>query len=163
LDGGVAALLAAWPSAKRERATLGVGYRYGGPIANGDIGGSQEHRFWAEGTFRLLLPAAILASDRNRFEARHLSGDWSWRYRNQLELARSFRTGALRLVPLVRAEVFYDSRYDAWSRLRLEAGVQAEGLAAERSMIELYLVRQDDDRSKTSPINGVGITLAFYF
>jgi hypothetical protein len=148
--------------AKRERATLGVGYRYGGPIADGDIGGSPEHRFLAEGTFRLLLPAAILASDRNRFEARHLSGNWSWRYRNQIELARSFAAGALRLVPLLRAEVFYDSRYDAWSRLRLEAGVQVEGLAGDRSMVELYFVRQDDDRSQTSPINGVGITLAFY-
>jgi hypothetical protein len=149
--------------ARQERATLGIGYRYGGPIAAGDIGGSQEQRILVEGTFRLLLPAAILATDRNRFEARRLDGDWSWRYRNRLELARSFDARSLRVVPLARAEVFYDSRYDAWPRLRLEAGTEIEELVGHRSMIEVYLFRQLDDRSQTSPVNGVGITLAVYY
>src|SRR5262252_4797466 len=62
---------------KRERATLAVGYRYLGTLAEDGFGSFRENRFLAEATFRLLLPADILASDRNRIEGRLRNGDWS--------------------------------------------------------------------------------------
>jgi hypothetical protein len=149
---------------KQDRATLAVGYRYGAPIAEGSRGGgTTENRLFAEGTFRVLLPGEILASDRNRFEARDLDGAWSWRYRNRLELVRGFDAGPLRLAPLLNGEAFYDSRDDDWSRLRAEAGVEVERLVGERSMLELFVARQRDERAgSTSFIDALGITLELY-
>jgi hypothetical protein len=148
---------------KQDRATLAIGYRYGAPIGDGANGASIENRLLAEATFRLLLPWAILASDRNRFEARDLDGAWSWRYRNRLELVRGFDAGPLRLGPVLNGEASYDSRYDAWSRLRAEAGVELEHLLGERSMLELFVARERDEHAgSTSFIDALGITLELY-
>jgi hypothetical protein len=149
-------------TAKKEHATLALGVLYGAPIDEGTLGGSQEARATAGATFRLLLPAGVLASDRNRGEGRRLDGEWSLRYRNRLELERTFGVGSARLVPFVNAEVFFDSRYDAWSRLRLEAGFDLEELVSHRSVIELYLLRQDDSRSQPSTVDGIGVVLKLY-
>jgi len=147
---------------ERERATLAVGFRYGGPIAEETVGGARQGRLLAEATFRLLLPGEVLASDRNRIEARDIDGGWSWRYRNRVQIIRGFDAGFVRLAPLASAEVFYDSRSDAWTRLRVEAGVDLEELGLKRSVIELYLVRQFDDRSASSDVLGAGATFAIY-
>jgi hypothetical protein len=144
---------------KKERATLGLGYRGGAPIVEGDKGGVREHRFLAEATFRVLFPATILASDRNRFEARWLDGDWSWRYRNRLRVERGFDAGAARLIPFASGELFYDSRSDGWSRLRVEAGLDIEELTGRRSVIELYVARQFD---ASGSFNALGLTFELY-
>jgi hypothetical protein len=147
---------------KKERATLAIGYRSGTPIAEGSLGGAQENRLLGEATFRLVLPGSILVSDRNRLEGRQLDGDWSWRYRNRLMLERGFNAGRVRLAPFASAELFYDSRYHAWNRLRAEAGVDIEELAGRGSVIELYLVRQLDDHARASPINAVGVSFQLH-
>jgi len=142
---------------RRERATLAAGYRYAGTLAEGDFKAFQENRLLAEVTTRLLLPGEVLASDRNRFEGRRIDGDWSWRYRNKFELVRGFDLGSVRAGPLASVEVFFDSRYDAWTRLRIEAGADVEDLVAPKTVLEVYYLRQYDSRSQPSLINGVGV------
>jgi hypothetical protein len=148
---------------KRERATLAVGYRHLATIVADGAPSFQENRFLAEATFRLLLPSEILASDRNRFEGRLRDGDWSWRYRNRVQLDRRYDVGELRLGPMANVEIFYDSRFDDVTRVRVEVGGDIEDLLGPETVLEVYLLRQYDLRTEPKLIDGLGVTVEIYW
>jgi hypothetical protein len=147
----------------RERATLAVGYRRLGVFVADDESEPRENRFLVEATFRLLLPDEILASDRNRFEGRLLDGDWSWRYRNRLQLDRRYDVGSLHVGPTANVEIFYDSRSNDVARVRVEVGGAVEELLGPETVLEVYLLRQYDFRMEPTLINGLGITVEIYW
>jgi hypothetical protein len=148
---------------KRERATLDVGYRRLGTFVADDESEPRENRFLAAVTFRLLLPDEILASDRNRFEGRDLDGEWSWRYRNRLQLDRRYDVGALHVDPTANVEIFYDSREGDVARVRVEVGGDVEELLGPETVLEVYLLRQYDFHKQPTLINGLGITVEIYW
>jgi hypothetical protein len=148
---------------KRERATLAIGYRRLGIFVADDENERRENRFLVEATFRLLLPDQILASDRNRFEGRLLDGEWSWRYRNRLQLDRRYDVGSLHVGPTANVELFYDSRFDAVSRVRVEVGGDVEEFLGPETVLEVYLLRQYDFHTEPTLINGLGITVEIYW
>ena len=155
-----------------KHVVLRTGYRFGTSVGDTDSP-YKEHRLLTEQTLRKLLPANLLLSDRNREDFRFIDGDFSFRYRNRVTIEREFHLFKKRTItPYVSGELFYDTRYSAWNRNRLTAGVQTslkrgplmKMLMPKRQIIlDLYYTRQNDSRSSTQHVNALGAALALYF
>jgi hypothetical protein len=151
---------------------LRVGYRFGTSVGETDSP-YKEHRILTEQTLRKLLPGDLLLSDRNREDFRFVNGDFSFRYRNRVTIEREVHLFKGRTItPYASAEIFYDTRYNTWNRKRFAVGFQQSlrrgplrrMLLPERQVIlDLYYMRQNDSRSETQHVNGIGAALAFYF
>jgi hypothetical protein len=89
-----------------------VGYRY----LNSFSGDPDEHRVVLEATPRYPLKGGVLVSNRGRVDARFIDGEYSWRFCSRLSVEREFSIGPVRMNPYARGELFYDSRFDKWSR-----------------------------------------------
>jgi hypothetical protein len=63
--------------------------------------------------------------------------------------------------PYINGEVFYDTRYGAWSQNRYSAGVQVP--AGARIVLETYFLRQNQSYSTSLHVNVIGIKFRFYF
>ena len=155
-----------------EHIILRTGYRFGTSLGKTDDP-FKEHRLLTEQTLRKLIPGELLLSDRNREDFRFVNGDFSFRYRNRVTIEREFHLFKQRTItPYVSGEIFYDTRYDIWNRNRLAAGLQTSLrrgpirkmlLPKSQVILDLYYMRQNDSRSETQHVNGVGAALAFYF
>jgi len=155
-----------------DHVILRAGYRYGTSVGDSDDP-FEEHRLLTEQTLRKMLPGELLLSDRNREDFRFVNGDFSFRYRNRVTIEREFHLFKQRTItPYVSGEIFYDTRYDIWNRNRFAVGIQQSlrrgplrrMLLPERQVIlDLYYMRQNDSRSETQHVNGIGAALAFYF
>ena len=155
-----------------DHVILRAGYRYGTSVGDSDDP-FKEHRLLTEQTLRKMLPGELLLSDRNREDFRFVNGDFSFRYRNRVTIEREFHLFKQRTItPYVSGEIFYDTRYDIWNRNRFAVGIQQSlrrgplrrMLLPERQVIlDLYYMRQNDSRSETQHVNGIGAALAFYF
>jgi hypothetical protein len=154
-----------------KHVVLRTGYRFGTSVGDAD-NPYKEHRFLTEQTLRKMLPGSLLLSDRNRQDFRFINGDFSFRYRNRVTIEREFQFRKRTITPYVSGEIFYDTRYSAWNRNRLAAGVQTslrrgplrKMLLPKRQVIlDLYYMRQNDSRSATAHVNALGAALAFYF
>lgn len=151
---------------------LRAGYRYGTSAGDSDDP-FKEHRLITEQTLRKMLPGALLLSDRNREDFRFVSGAFSFRYRNRVTIEREVHVLKGRTItPYISAEIFYDTRYNAWNRNRFAIGFQQslrrgpmrKMLMPKRQVIlDLYYMRQNDSRSDIQHVNGIGAALAFYF
>jgi len=149
-----------------------TGYRYGTSVGDSDDSFT-EHRLLTEQTLRKMLPGELLLSDRNREDFRFVDGDFSFRYRNRVTIEREVHLFKGRTItPYVSGEIFYDTRYNAWNRNRFTVGFQQSlrrgplrrMLLPERQIIlDFYYMRQNDSRSETQHVNGIGAALAFYF
>jgi len=141
--------------------SFSAGYRYITSLGDSSSP-SLERRWLVEVTPRYLLPWQLVISNRNRGEMRFISGQaFSTRYRNRLQLERDFEAGPLVVTPYIDGEIFYDTRYDAWNRIRYRAGVQIP--AGDHVVLETYYLRQHDTRSSTPHTNGIGFTLNLYY
>jgi Protein of unknown function (DUF2490) len=137
-----------------------AGYRY--ITSLGDSSPSLERRWLVELTSRYLLPWQVVINDRSRGEMRFISGQaFSTRYRNRLQLERDFEAGPLVVTPYIDGELFYDTRSDAWNRVRYRAGAQIP--AGDHVVLETYYLRQHDTRSSPPHTNGIGFTLNLYY
>lgn len=137
-----------------------AGFRYISSLANG--ASYLEHRWIVDCTPRFPLPGNVVISDRSRGEMRFISGKpFSTRYRNELQLERDFAIGHIVYTPYINAEVFYDTRYDAWSQNRYSAGVQIP--AGAHLVLESYFLRQNQSRSTPAHVNAFGLRFRFYF
>lgn len=155
-----------------KHVVLRAGYRFGTSLGDSDSP-YKEHRLITEQTLRKLLPGNLLLSDRNREDFRFVDGDFSFRYRNRVTIEREFHLFKKRTItPYVAGEIYYDTRFDAWNRNRLTAGVQTslrpgpimKMLLPKRQIIlDLYYTRQNDSRSSTQHVNALGVALALYF
>jgi uncharacterized protein DUF2490 len=149
-----------------------AGYRFGTSVGEG---GSpfKEHRMLTEQTLRKLLSGDLLLSDRNREDFRFVSGDFSFRYRNRVRIEREVHLLKERTItPYVSAEIFYDTRYNAWNRNRFAVGFQQSLrrgplrrllLPKRQVILDLYYMWQNDSRSEIRRVNAIGAALEFYF
>ena len=97
---------------------------------------------------------------RLRYEHRDIEGAQSWRFRVRLGMEKESAWGGHDVVPYVHAEAFYDSRFDAWSRERYEAG--AEIKLNKNWRIEPYLARQRDDRPSPARLDTLGVNIKYF-
>ena len=155
-----------------EHVWFRAGYRYGRSL--NDDSDFREHRIVLEQTFKANLPGNIVASDRNRQDFRFVRGDYSFRYRNRLTLEREIGRGEYRLTPYLQGEVYFDSRYLAWSRHRYGGGIvfpfskTARPASSDRTFrdhmsLDVYYMRQSDSRPDPARVNALGASLIFSF
>src|ERR1043166_4620986 len=105
-----------------SRFGLRAGYRYGFSIK--EVHPFKEHRPLLEETLRQRMSLKILLSDRNREEFRFVKGQFSFRY-NRITLELEFVT-TRSITPYISMEAYHDSRFKAWNRNRLTAGLQIQ-------------------------------------
>ncbi len=149
-----------------------AGYRYGRSLDRDDD--FREHRIVLEQTFKTTLPGKIVVSDRNRQDFRFVRGEYSFRYRNRLTLEREVGRGEYRFTPYLQGEVYFDSRFVAWSRHRYGGGIVfplskvGRPATLDRSFrdhmsLDLYVMRQSDSQPSASRTNAFGASLIFTF
>ena len=114
-------------------------------------------------------------ADRNREEFRFVTGDYSFRYRNRLNVERDVSLRGYRFTPYGQVELFFDSRSLSWSRnvytggivfplsRPAEGGVKTKPTIRDRMSLDVYFTRQNDKRSDPRHVNAVGVTLQFAF
>ena len=123
--------------------------------------GAAENRIVLDYTHRWKPAPAVLLTDRTRLDLRNKEGTSSQRLRNRVQLEYETHLAALPVVPYANLEIYYDTRYDAFARLRAEAG--ATFVFSERADLTLYLARQTDTRPQRTSVNALGTTLALHF
>jgi hypothetical protein len=136
-----------------------IGYRYIHPYTDNS---SSESRGVLEATTRHPLALGVLVSDRHRMDLRFIEGQFSWRYRNRLTIEKEFTINRFRFNPYARGEIYYDSRFDKWSRNALIVGSTFP--ITRHLELEGYLEHQNDSGgSSNRTVNGVGAVVNFYF
>lgn len=126
---------------------------------------TSEYKEWRgviEATARYLMQYNILVSGRARAELRWLYGVYSTRYRGRLTVERETVVNSwLTVVPFMMVEVFYDTRYDSWSR-----SVSTVGLGVpifNEFVLEGNYNYQYTRFSEPYYVHAVGLTAIFYF
>lgn len=131
------------PSYKYQRATYGRGTHH-------------ENRLTADATARLPLPFGFALFDRNRAELRYLETGRSERYRNRALLEHKLKIHEHTMTPYFGEEVFYDSRYRQWNRLRVEGGLKIP--LAPHLGLDACFLHQDDERARPRGANIIWTT-----
>lgn len=99
---------------------------------------------------------------RNRLELRWIDGDFSWRDRLRLWIEREFHIGRVTLVPYGSAEPFWDSRYDAFTRVRYQLGTVVP--ITRWFALEVNYTRDRDDVDEIESItNALNVIVTLYF
>jgi hypothetical protein len=136
-----------------------------GYVVSGDLDdredGATTHMVLLEGTTRLELPGKLWLVNRARIDFRDTDGESSQRYRLRFGIEREFTVCGVVMVPYAQAEIFHDTRFDAWNRQLYQAGVEIE--LNKQWRIEPYFARQNDSRSASGNVNRIGLVLKTYF
>jgi len=133
-----------------------IGYQLSGSL-NGEGWGSTENRGILEATGRAPLPYNVWLVNRMRIDLRYMETDFSARFRERLGIEREVVIAGVITEPYANAEVFYDTRYDAWCVQRYKGGVEIE--LSDHWSIEPNYTRQESQRSSPSHLNMVGLVL----
>jgi hypothetical protein len=144
-----------------DRISYRAGYAYSDtPPANAGESHSLERRWMVDFSYNWQFGDVTKLTDRVRVDLRNIDGASSTRIRDRLKMEFATHLGHQAVTPYGNLEVFYDTRYDAVSRYRLELGAStplSKGIA-----IDLYVGRQRDTRPSNKYTNGIGLTLNLY-
>jgi hypothetical protein len=118
---------------------------------------------------RLNLPFTVISpkfygftiSDRNLFERRWRKPLNSWRYRNRLQIERTFKPNKFEFRLFVANEVFYDWNAKDWVRNRFTVGF-GKSISKQLSL-DVYYLRQNDGRSRPGDLHVIGTGLRIRF
>jgi hypothetical protein len=139
-----------------------VGYEaFGNPDNQGH--GATERRGIVQLTnqFPLSGPLEIWLISRGEIDFRDIRGETSQRYRIRLSLEKEItESNGLLVVPYIRAEDLYDSRYNSWNRQIYQLGAEVGLTRAWR--IEPYFSRQNDSQSKSANVDQLGLILKYF-
>jgi hypothetical protein len=158
------------PLLKLERTTLfdlddsksrplvfSVGYRYL-PSPNA----SAENRLEPALTFHFPMKAGLLLTDRNRADLDWQSGNFTWRYRNRVQIEKRLTIHSYHPAPYGSVEVFYQSKYSKWSDTAIYAGcLFPMGKHAEFN--PYYEHQNNTGKSPNQQLNQLGLVLSLYF
>ena len=143
---------------KSRPLVFSIGYRYL-PQANG---APATNRMEPVVTFNFPLKGKVLFSDRNRGDLDWKNGTFTWRYRNRIQLERTFHSGSYHWSPYVSSEFFYASQYAKWSDTAIYVGC----LFPFRKHFEFNPYYEHQNSTGTSPnqqLNQLGLMLNLYF
>lgn len=98
---------------------------------------------------------------RLRMDYRDLDGTTSQRYRYRLNIEREFEIHETTAVPYVEGEVYYDTRYSAWSKQRYQAGCEIDLSGHWR--LEPYIALDRDTQPSLVYTERLGIQLKLYW
>jgi hypothetical protein len=143
-------------SSKGNFLTFRIGYQYLNNVSN-----PNENRVQLGLTSRFHLPWSLELSERNRFDLRVISDQFSWRYRNRLTLEKSFSIKSFSFSPYARGEIYYDSQSGTWSKNTYSFG--AAFPIRKRLELEVYYERENTTGGSPPHVNGIGTTLSVHF
>jgi hypothetical protein len=144
--------------AKSRLLVLSAGYRYL-PESNG---GAATNRLEPVATSRFPISTKVLMTDRNRFDLDWKGGNFTWRYRNRLQVEGPVPIGSYHLTPYVSVEPFYQSSYGKWSDTAIYAGCIFP--IRKRVQVDSYYEHQNEtEKSPNQQLNQVGVVLSLYF
>ena len=143
--------------AKRRLLALSAGYRF---VASPDA--PSVNRVLLEATPNLPLMAGVLLSDRNRGELNFSSKGLDWRYRNRVNLQRTFDVYSYHPIPYASVEFYYDSKYEKWSSTALYAGCRLP--LGRRVQLDPYYEHENNTGKKPNQqVNAIGVILGLSF
>ena len=129
----------------------------------GENGDYQENLILGEIHRRMPLLNNFLLSHRLRPELRWLgeNNEFSYRIRYRVMIEKEFKRGNASFVPYVNAEPYWDSRYSAFSRIRLIGGTTVTW--RPRFALEGNLTYQYDEHYDTNNLFALNVILHVYF
>jgi hypothetical protein len=138
-----------------------IGYSIGGiheglRLSNGYA----EQAFVAELSGRYPISYGFWVVTRARIDMRSLGGDRSNRYRVRLGLEKEYTVLNRAVIPYVRAELVYDTRFDAWNRQIYQVGAEI-GLN-DHFRFEPWYAFQVDTAVAPEHLDRFGLTLKYY-
>jgi Protein of unknown function (DUF2490) len=143
--------------AKSRPMVFSIGYRYL-PSPNSPSPNSPAvNRL--EPTLTFHFPAArFLLSDKNRGDLDWTHGNFSWRYRNRVQIEKRLTIHRYHPAPYASAEFFYQSRYAKWSDTALYAGCLFP--IAKRFEFDTYYEHQNNTGKRPNQkLNQLGVKL----
>jgi hypothetical protein len=145
---------------RRRYLNFRFGYEYNPSFVRGS--GPLENRGIAELTGRYRLPGGFVLVDRNRGDFRFVQGQaYSSRYRNRLWVEHDVKIRGVVFAPYVFDEIYFDTRYNAWTTNQYAAGAQ---LPVRRNVVvEPYFLRHDNSRSTPHLTNALGCKVSLFF
>ncbi len=121
-----------------------------------------EDRGILEASPRYPLAWKVFATDRNRGELRWAGGAFSWRYRNRLTLEREVPIRSYTVLPYLRGEGYFDSRYSKWSATAICGGLVFP--MKKHAEIESNFEYMNQTGAKPNrQVGTFGLTLSLYF
>jgi hypothetical protein len=128
-----------------------------------DAGAYRENLIFAEIHRRIPIGKWFMVSQRLRPELRWLGEDknFSYRFRYRLMIEKELTSGNCSMVPYINAEPYWDSRYSAFTRLRVICGTSLSW--GPRFAFEGNLTYQRDNHYDTSNLYAINIILHVYF
>src|SRR5262249_34387358 len=120
-----------------------------------------EDRLLAEQTFRVFLTDRMTADFRTREDFRWLNTGYSMRFRERLQLQRDTTIADYTFQPYASAEIYYDTRYDQFSRYRLIGGATFPIL--RHVSAEPYYAHQVDFAGSSAVVDAIGFVLHLKF
>ena len=136
-----------------------AGYRFGGSLVENDP--FTEHRLLFEQTFQFALPEKFYLSFRTREDLRLVNSAFSIRLRERASIERTVAVGGLSVTPYGSAEIFFDTRYDRFSRYRFAVGAVTP--ITKSVNLDVYWSRQTDTRPERKHVNAIGASLIFNY
>jgi len=143
--------------AKARPLVFSAGYHY---LASPTSASTNRMELTATGHFPM-VKVGMLLSDTNRADLDWSNGDFTWRYRNKLELEKPLTIRAYHPAPYSSVEVYYESKYQKVSTTEIYMGC----LFPIRTRFELnpYYEHQDNTgKSPNSQLHGIGLILNIY-
>src|SRR5271170_597880 len=141
---------------KPRALVLEAGYRY--IVAPGK---PTDNRFTTAVTSHFPLKGGFLVTDRSRADL-----DWKpefvWRYRNRLQLERTFAIHSYHLIPYIAFEPYYESQYDKWSTTTEFAGCLLP-IGKHVEFNPYYEHENDTGGKKNKNENYIGLAVYFFF
>jgi len=143
--------------AKTRFILLSFGYRY---LPSSDA--PETNRVLLMATPRVPSKSKLVISDRNRGELNFSRGELNWRYRNRLQVEREITVRSYHPVPYANVEAYYDSKFQKWSSIVIEAGSQFP--VGKHTELDIYYDHQNN--TGTAPnqqVNAAGLILNLHF
>jgi len=145
----------------KDPASYRIGYVYSINDPDAARSRSIEHRIVMDFNYRWKIGEAGQLIDRTRLDLRDKEGSTSQRLRNRVQYEYESRLGELGFVPYGNLELYYDTRFDAIARYKLELG--ATFVFSPQVELTPYYGRQTDTKPQRQYINALGLMLGLRF
>ena len=143
---------------KSRPLVFSVGYRYL-PQANN---APATNRMEPVVTLNFPLKGRFLLSDRNRADLDWRNGNFTWRYRNRIQIEKTLTLRSYHPSPYASAEFFYQSQFGKWSDTAIYAGCIFP--IGKRLEVNPYYEHQNNTgKSPNHQLNQLGLMLNLYF
>jgi len=146
--------------ARERKVWVRVGYaQY--RLWDADIEDVSERRGVLQLTIRSGSWEHFQLTHRFGLDYRSLEGNVSQRYRYRLNLEYLGKIDETPVIPYVRGEVYYDSRYSDWSKQTYQTGFEIN--LSPRWRVEPYFALDIDTRPSKTYTDRIGVAVRFYW